>query len=61
MDCRGLHENSILLGELSINVQDEWTEMCKRNVRESMIPRHESENEMKKTERGEERHGKLKP
>jgi len=49
---------------LTINVQDEWTEMCKRNVRDVMIVRHESETKNeneKKKDRGEERHGKLEP
>ena len=44
VDCRELHDDSILHRVLTINVQDEWTEMCKRNVRDVMIVRHESEN-----------------
>jgi len=63
VDCRELHDDSILHRVLTINVQDEWTEMCKRNVRDVMIVRHESEkkNENEKRDRGEERHGKLEP
>ncbi len=37
---------------LTINVQDEWTEMCKRNVRDVMIARHKK-NEKKAEERGD--------
>lgn len=51
---------------LTINVQDVWTEMCKRNVRDVMIARHESEKKeekmkKKKRQRGEGRHGRLEP
>ena len=63
VDCRELRDDSILHRVLTINVQDEWTEMCKRNVRDVMIVRHESENKkMKmKKDREERRHGKLEP
>ena len=55
LTAAGCTRTRFLLRELSINVQDEWTEMCKRNVRESMIAGHESEKEMKKNDRGERR------
>jgi hypothetical protein len=42
---------------LTINVQDEWTKMCKRNVRDVMIARHESEKKKEKNEKKAERRG----